>query len=125
MTISTSVLEVLGFSHSVLLPSLVRDVLGLDAEGLGLISGLRNIGGLTAIFFIAAIGDRLAKGLAYQIAILFFGFFLLALAVTSQLVAAVAILTVLSAMMSLTDVLSQSLMQLVVPNELRGRAMCS
>ena len=125
LTISTSVLEVLGFSHSVLLPSLVRDVLGLDAEGLGLISGLRNIGGLTAIFFIAAIGDRLAKGLAYQIAILFFGFFLLALAVTSQLVAAVAILTVLSAMMSLTDVLSQSLMQLVVPNELRGRAMCS
>ena len=125
LTISTSVLEVLGFSHSVLLPSLARDVLGLDAEGLGLISGLRNIGSLTAIFFIVAIGERLAKGLVYQIATLFFGLFLLALAVTGQLVAVVAILIALSAMMTLTDVLSQSLMQLVVPNELRGRAMGS
>ena len=97
----------------------------MDAEGLGLISGLRNIGGLTAIFFIVAIWERLTKGLAYLIAILFFGLFLIALAVTGQLVAVVAILIALSAMMTLTDVLSQSLMQLVVPNELRGRAMGS
>ena len=115
----------LGFSHLVLLPSLVRDVLGMDAEGFGLISGLRNIGGMMAIFVIVAIGDRLSKGLVYQISILFFGLFLIALAVAGHLAAVIAILIVLSALLTLTDVLSQSLMQLVVPNALRGRAMGS
>ncbi|MEE8443198.1 MAG: MFS transporter [Dehalococcoidia bacterium] len=125
LTVSTGVVEALGFSHAVLLPSLVRDVLGMDAEGFGLISGLRNLGGLTAILFIVTAGDRLAKGLVYQVSIFLFGGLLMALAVADHPASVMAILIGLSAMMTLTDVLSQSLMQLVVPNELRGRAMGS
>lgn len=125
LTVSTGVLEMLGFTHSVLLPSITRDVLGMDAEGLGLISGLRNVGGLAAIFFIVAAGERLRKGLVYNVSILLFGLLLIALGVAGQLVAVMAILMALSAMMTFADVLSQSLMQLVVPNELRGRAMGS
>ncbi len=125
LTISTSMLEILGFSHIVLLPSLARDVLGMNEEGFGLISGLRNIGGLAAIFFIATAGDRLAKGLVYQVSILLFGGLMMALAVAGHLVSVVAILIGISAMMALADLLSQSLIQLVVPNDLRGRAMGS
>ena len=123
LTISTSLLEVMGFSHSVLMPSIVRDVLGMDAEGLGLIIGLRNIGTLAGVFVIATIGDRLRKGLVYQISIFLFGGLLIALGFAGHLATVAIILIGLSALMTLTDVLSQSLMQLVVPNDLRGRAM--
>ena len=125
LTVSTSVLEVLGFSHMVLLPSIVRDVLNMGPEGFGLISGLRNIGGLAAMLFIVAVGDRLPKGLVYQVSILLFGGLLVALAVASHPALVVAILMGVSAMMAVGDLLSQSLIQLVVPNDLRGRAMGS
>jgi hypothetical protein len=125
LTISTSVLEVLGFSHMVLLPSIVRDVLGMEAEGFGLISGFRNIGGLAAILLIVAAGDRLEKGLVYQVSILLFGGLLIALGIAGHPAVVVAILMGVSAMMAVTDLLSQSLIQLVVPNDLRGRAMGS
>lgn len=125
LTISTGFLEVMGFSHSVLLPSITRDILGMDAEGLGLISGLRNLGGLVALALIAVIGDRLRKGLTYQVSIFLFGWLLIILGFTDHVLAVVVILIGLSALMALTDVLSQSLMQLVVSNNMRGRAMGS
>ena len=125
LTISTSLLELMGFSHSVLMPSIVRDVLGMDAEGLGLISGLRNLGALAGVLVIATIGDRLRRGLVYQISILIFGVLLISLSFAGHLTSVVIILIALSAMMTITDVLSQSLMQLVVPNDMRGRAMGS
>jgi len=125
LTISTGLLEVMGFSHSVLLPNITRDILGMDAEGLGLISGLRHLGGLLAVVLIAGMGDRLKKGLTYQVSIFLFGCLLIILGFTGQVVAVVVVLIGLSALMALTDVLSQSLMQLVVSNNMRGRAMGS
>ena len=54
-----------------------------------------------------------------------FGVALVLLGMSSTLALTVVILTAISAMSALTDVLSQALMQLNVPNELRGRAMGS
>ena len=123
LTVSTSLVEVFGFSHMVLLPSIARDVLGVDAAGLGLLSGLRNLGGVVGSIFLVVSGDRPIKGLLYQASVLVFGGLLLLLSVSSQFYVVVLLLVSISAMMALTSILSQSLMQLVVPNELRGRAM--
>jgi MFS family permease len=125
LTGSTGILEVVGFSHSVLLPSIARDILGVDAAGLGLLTGLRNLGGIAGAIFLTVMGDRPIKGLLYQASIFVFGCLVLLLGVSDQFGVVVVLLVGLSAVMMLTDVLSQSLMQLVVPNGLRGRAMGS
>ncbi|MEE8442353.1 MAG: MFS transporter [Dehalococcoidia bacterium] len=123
LTLSTGLAEMLGFSHMVLLPSIARDVLGFDAAGLGLLSGFRNLGGVVGSIFLATVGDRPIKGLLYQASLLVFGGLMLLLSFSSQFSVVVVLLVSISAMMAVTSILSQSLMQLVVPNELRGRAM--
>ena len=123
--ISTASLEVLGFSHMVILPSLARDVMGLGAEGLGLMSGIRSLGGVVGIVLLAAHPGVKRKGLLYLGAIFLFGGCLVSLGFAPNILLVLLILAVVNAAMALTDILSQSLMQLSVPNELRGRAMGS
>ena len=125
LSISTAMLEMLGFSHQALLPSIARDVLHVDAEGLGFISGIRSLGGLAGVLFLAGWGSRGARGAVYLVVIALFGGSLALLGFASSFVLALIALTILSGMMSLADILSQSLMQLAVSNEFRGRAMGS
>ena len=74
---------------------------------------------------LAALGEFRRKGMAFLIAIHVFGGALVLLAYAPSLAAVILVLAVISAAAALSDVLSQSLMQLNVPNDLRGRAMGS
>ena len=125
LSVSTALLEMLGFSHQVLLPSIARDVLHVDAEGLGLISGIRSLGGLGGVLFLAGWANRGARGSIYLVVIALFGGSLTLLGFASSFTLALFALIFLAAMMSLADILSQGLMQLAVSNEFRGRAMGS
>jgi MFS family permease len=121
----TAFIEMLGFSHQVLLPSLARDVLNAGPQGLGLMTGLSSVGGILGLVIISLLGEVRRKGLLLLGVIHVFGASIALLAMAGNLVTALVILVVTNAMMALADTLSQSLMQLVVPNELRGRAMGS
>ena len=125
LSISTALLEMLGFSHQALLPSIARDVLHVDAEGLGLISGIRSLGGIAGILFLSGWGERSAKGAVYLVVIALFGACLVWLGFALVFAVALLALIVLDGVMTLADILSQGLMQLAVPNEFRGRAMGS
>ena len=125
LSVSTALLEMLGFSHAALLPSIARDVLQVDAEGLGLISGIRSLGGLAGVLFLAGWGNRGARGAVYLVVIAMFGGSLALLGFASSFTLVLFALIILSGMMALADILSQGLMQLAVPNEFRGRAMGS
>ena len=124
MCITASV-EMLGFSHQVLLPSLARDVLNIGPEGLGLMVGISSVGGILGLAIISLWGEIRRKGLLLLGVIQVFGASIALLALASNLAVALAILVVINAMMALSDTISQSMMQLAVPNELRGRAMGS
>ena len=121
----TGAVEMLGFSHMTLLPSLARDVLNVGAEGLGIMNGIQSAGGILGAIVLASMGDVRRKGLLFLVVVHVFGVALVLLGMSNTLVLAVVLLIVVSAMTALTDVLSQTLMQLNVPNELRGRAMGS
>ena len=125
LIIITGAVEMLGFSHQTLLPSLARDVLDVGAEGLGFMSGVQSVGGIMGVAVLAALGEVRRKGMAFLVVIHVFGGALVLLAYAPSLALAVLVLAVISAAAALSDVLSQSLMQLNVPNELRGRAMGS
>ena len=125
LVLFTGAVEMLGFSHMTVLPSMARDVLKVGAEGLGVMNGIQSVGGILGVAVLASVGDVRRKGLLFLVVVHVFGVALVLLGMSNTLVLAVIILAVVSAMAALSDVLSQALMQLNVPNELRGRAMGS
>ncbi|MDP6494949.1 MAG: MFS transporter [Dehalococcoidia bacterium] len=125
LLILAATVEILGFSHQVLLPVIARDVLDVGAEGLGLMNALRSIGGITAILALSSLGEVRRKGLLYLAVLHIFGISLLFLGVADTFYPAILAIIVINGMGALSDILSQSLVQTVVPNELRGRAMGS
>jgi hypothetical protein len=117
--------EILGFSHQVLLPSLARDVLKIGPEGLGVLNAARSIGGILGL---AAVWSRrpVQGGGALFLGVLGgFGASLVVLGLAPHVVGVtgvVVILIVVNAAGALADLLAQSLLQLSVPDHLRGRA---
>ena len=117
--------EILGFSHQVLLPSLARDVLGVGAEGLGAMNAARAAGGILGLFVVSARGSGRGGGTLFLTVLLAFGASLVGLGLAPRFVGftwILVLLTVVNAMGALADLLAQSLMQLNVPRDLRGRA---
>ncbi len=121
----TAGVEILGFSHQSALPILARDVLGGGGGTLGLLTAVSSLGGIGGILLFATGGDRLPKGPTFLGVLMVFGVAIVLLGTSQTLGFAVLTLLVVSAMAALSDVLSQSLVQLSVPNAMRGRAMGS
>jgi hypothetical protein len=116
--------EVLGFAHQAVLPSLARDVLQAGPEGLGVLNAARSVGGILGL--LASMRGFSQGGGALFIAVLLsFGGSLVGLGVAPFVVGltgVVMLVLVANAAGALADLLAQSLLQLRVPEDLRGRA---
>lgn len=115
--------EVLGFSSQALMPSLARDVLHVGAGGLGIMGAVTAGGGFVALMLLSVFGSIRRQGRAFMLTLLVFGGSLLILGFATVFYVALLAILVMSGMMALSDLFTQSLAQRVVPNELRGRAM--
>ena len=125
LMILTAGAEVLGFSHQAVLPSLARDVLHVGPEGLGVMSAARSVGGILGIFGVSSIGLAAGGGTLFLTVLLSFGAAIVGLALAPHLVGfggVIVLLIAVNAAGALSDLLAQSLMQLSVPANLRGRA---
>lgn len=121
LLVVTASVEMLGFSFSTVLPELATSRLGVGAEGLGMMHAARASGGIAAAIFLAR-GLR-RQGIAFLSVIYAFGGSLLLLACAPTFTFTVCALILVAAMALSSDILTQSMMQLSVPNRLRGRAM--
>jgi hypothetical protein len=123
LMVLTAGAEILGFAHQALLPSLARDVLHTGPEGLGVLAAARSVGGILGL---AAAWARVAAGGGRFVGVLVaFGVSLVVLGAAPHVtgfVGVVLVLTAVNAAGALADLLAQSLLQLSVPRELRGRA---
>ena len=63
LMVSTAAAEILGFSHMVILPILAMDVLGVGAEGLGLLNASRFVGASIGIAGLAFAGNVKRPGM--------------------------------------------------------------
>ena len=117
--------EVFGFTHQSLLPVFARDVLGVGAVGLGVMSAVRQGGGIIGLLFLASLGDFRRKGLLMFAAAVGFGLGQMAFSLATSIFVFVAVLAFVNACASVADTLYKTLMQRNVPNEQRGRAMGS
>ena len=123
LVLVTAVVEVFGTSFSTLVPVLTEERLALGAEGIGWLFTAQAIGAFVAIvvLFIRPPSER--KGVAYFLVIAGMGVAIIVLGWVDSLFGMLLVLGLIAAGISAWDVLTQSMMQLSVPEHLRGRAM--
>jgi len=114
---------IFGFSYITLLPELATVQLGVGAQELGFMHAARAAGGLTGVVVLAMLGASRRRGLLLIATIAMFGVGLVLLGLSATFVVVLAALVVTAATSAVYDVLTQSVMQVIVPNKLRGRAM--
>ncbi len=119
----TAAVEVLGFSFATALPELATLKFEAGANGLGYMHGARACGGVLAGIALAGTLNLDNKGRIYLIVVFCFGFSVIGLGLAPYLSLVLLAVGVVSIMATAIDVLSQSMMQLIVPDRLRGRAM--
>lgn len=112
-----------GFVQIPLLPIIARDIMGLGAEGLGWLSAASGTGALIASIMLAQLGDRLPRGRLLTVAVLLYPLFLIGFSFTRSLLPGMAMLALAGWAGVSTMALTNTLIQSVVPDNLRGRVM--
>ena len=125
LMISTAATETFGFSHQVMLPILAQEVLGVGPVGLGTLTAARFVGGAVGVVGLTALGEIRHRGFFLLGVLGLFGAGQILLGQALNLWMALLFVTMTNMMAAASDVLHQSLLQLSVPNEQRGRAMGS
>jgi MFS family permease len=124
LVLLTASVELFGFSFQTGLPQLAEGRFNVGADGLGQLQAARAAGGVAASLLLTLGLAWLARpGRAYLGVIVLFGFGLLGVSVSHHFGLAMAALFLVSGMATASDILTQSMLQLSVPNALRGRAM--
>lgn len=111
------------FVHIPLLPIFARDVLGQGAMGLGALSAASGIGALVAALILAQQGDKLPRGRLLSTAVLLYPPLMIAFTTARSLPVAMLLIAVAGWAGVTTMALTNTLIQSIVPDELRGRVM--
>jgi MFS family permease len=120
-----TVYSVLGVPYLTLMPVVARDQLQLDAGGYGALLACVGIGGVAGALSLAALGDRVSRSRLLSAAAYAFSGLLVAFAMVRQAGAAYPILLAIGFMMIVNNATANSMLQHLVPNELRGRLMAA
>jgi MFS family permease len=120
-----TVYSVLGTPYLTLMPVMARDRLALGAAGYGALLACVGIGGVAGALFLAAIGDRIARGSMLRIASFAFSGFLIVFSFVRSAALAYPVLLAVGFTMILNNAVANSTLQHLVPNELRGRMMAA
>jgi MFS family permease len=115
--------EMFGFSFAVLVPVFARDVLDVGAVGMGMINAFRSGGGLIAGLTLASLGDFKHKGKLLMAMYMGFGIGLILFANAPDYALALLFIGIVGISAAGHDAMSQTLLQLNVEEDQRGRAM--
>lgn len=122
LTISGIACEIFAFSYGSALPVLARDVLIAGPGGLGTLTAAVSVGGTIALALLSLLRRRVRYEPLLGTVFVAYGASLLALASVRSVAVAAAVLVVTGICAGAFDVLQQTLLQLAVPEEQRGRA---
>ena len=125
LMVLTALTEILGFTHMTLLPVFAKEVLDVGPRGLGVMTAARQGGGLLGLWVLAALSSMRRKGLMMFVTATGFGVGLTVFFVAGEFYAFIAVLLFVNACAMAVDTLYKTLMQDLVSDEERGRAMGS
>ncbi len=115
--------EIFGFSTAALVPTFAKDILRVDAAGLGLLLAARSIGGVLGLGWIATRGAQRRGGRLLLAATAVFGVTLIVFALSASFQVSLVVMLGVGAAAAALDTLGQTLMQRASPDEERGAAM--
>lgn len=115
--------EIFAFSYMSALPLFAQDVLVAGAEGLGTLNAAAQIGGAIAVILLSLLPSQVARQPLLGAIFILYGLSIIALGLTQSLALATALLLVIGLCAGAFDLLQQTLIQLAVPDEQRGRAV--
>ena len=111
------------FNYSVIVPLLARDVLGQEAEGFGLLMAMVGLGAIGAAVTLAVLGRGQPPLTALVAPAIVLAAAMLGLAAVRQMWLASIVLAVMGYTGILVMAGANTTLQLMVPDELRGRVM--
>ncbi len=124
MLLSMSVLmELFGFSHTVMLPVMARDVLKVGASGLGYLSAASGVGAMLSIVVIAGLGDFQRKGALLVVCAGAAGLALLLFAASPWYQVSLVAVALVGAMLMAYDATMGTTLQLLTSDAVRGRVL--
>lgn len=116
--------RVFAVPYQTLMPVFQKDVLGVGPEGLGLLMAAPGVGAVIAVLLLASLGRRMKRqGLFLVGSILILGFFLIVFSQITYFPLALASLILVGIFQMLFLASTNTLLQMIVPDELRGRVM--
>ena len=119
----TATMSVFGYSFIIMLPVLARDELGVGAAGYGLLLAGVGTGALAAALGLAAFARKLRQGRMALSSAAAMGTGLLLLAMAPGLITALIICILTGCAMAATGISTNTLLQRLSPDHLRGRVM--
>jgi MFS family permease len=119
----TAIISIFGFPYLVLLPVFARDVLQVGATGYGLLSSAVGFGAVAGALTVAILSHRIPKGRTVVVAGTMFGILLALFASSRVYPFAMGLLVLVGAAMIVNNALTNTLLQTLVPDHLRGRVM--
>jgi MFS family permease len=118
-----TVVGIFGWSYSVLMPAFARDVLHLDARGYGILMAGSGVGALAAALTVASAGHILPTRTMALGGVWIFSAALVLFAFSHSLYVGVILLALVGFGLVLYFSTSNTVLQSIVPDEMRGRVM--
>jgi MFS family permease len=123
LLIQAAAISLFCFAYIPLLPVFARDILHVGASGLGMLSAVSGLGALTAALMLAQFGDALPRGRLVRLAALLQPGLLIAFSASRWLPLSLLLIGIAGWAGVTTMALTNTLIQAIVPDRLRGRVM--
>src|SRR3989442_1250985 len=123
LVVQTSLLSVFGFPFLVMMPVFARDVLHAGAGGYGALTAAVGIGAVLGALGVAASSGRIARGRALVTGGTAFGVLVALFALSRSFALSVALVALAGCAMIVNNALTNTTLQTLVPDHLRGRIM--
>ena len=117
------IMEAFGFSHLIILPVVAKDVLFVDAMGLGILSAASGVGATVSTLLVAFLGDFKYKSLLLVITAIFAGVGLVLFAFSSWFILSTILVAWVGGSLMAYDVTMGTMIQLSSKEEMRGRVL--
>ncbi len=123
LMIMIMIVESFGWAHEAMLPVMARDVLGVGASGLGYLLAAASGGGAISTMVVSNLGDIKEKGRLLVAGLVGFGFFLILFAAARWFPLSMILLAFAYASAVTYESAMSTLLQTMVPDEMRGRIL--
>jgi MFS family permease len=123
LVVMVAAISMVGFGSLTLVPVFARDILKIGADGFGSLLSWQGVGALIGAFLLIFLGDRFHKGRLLLFSRFLLGPGIIGLAFSRIPWISMALMAVLGYSLITQLVLTNTLIQTTVPDELRGRVL--